>query len=58
MDYYSWQRPHTVIDGMVPAVAEENLIYCLELVDHYLSTPSPHRGAPEGIKGQGLPTWM
>ena len=25
MDYYNWQRPHTVNDGMAPAVAEEKL---------------------------------
>jgi len=25
MDYYNWQRPHTVNDGLAPAVAEEKL---------------------------------
>ncbi|BCQ53748.1 hypothetical protein BLKGLAD_28100 [Burkholderia gladioli pv. gladioli] len=36
MRRYNGIRPHQFNDGLVPAVAEENLTQCPGLVDHYI----------------------
>jgi len=52
MQRYNWERPHQFNGGLPPAIAEENLIRCPGLVDHY------NGGQPVLFGSQAIFFWI